>query len=798
MKQTPSNIIIKAIACVSAFLTLCGATAFADAVNAPFLQVDVNLVGDTTDAGFVSWPLPAPSPSALGLTWTTNFPVANFIHTNANTPQGPVTVTIVATNVELAIGRDFSTNASGWFTNFPTWQFSQQSPDVVNRGTLTSGTNFNMLNDFALVQHWTRVGFGGDQLIVTFSGLTPNTNYEVTAWCYDPANNGTGGTVNRVAWGVVNPDPGGTNEFQPGGNTNAVLVDVTAGGPAPTTFYGNSGSFFITTDGSGSATVYGYEDDTSYNGTQFVPLNGFSIGFATNLVHNPSTNVITTLLNPVPASLGPPAIWPYFSTLNISDSSFAAWSLLVNTNSIIGQVFMPTQDFWLRNFYLAGQTTTNTGLYTLVLYDLGTNNMQSTAQFGIFNQTAATPSINLLGHPSAPPGGYWNFSRGGTNAITNSTIIKFKLPSAADEVYLTNGHSYFLGLQFIPGSGSNDLVLEKTTGGASTYANGAAFAGVPLGTTLWKMTNAHQNLIMAFDVQNPNPVISVSNYPLTASTTSWPTLAGMANGGAPVITAATDTPNFDPSQGANPSYLDFSGPANNNNPVTYGVNLGSGVRCVSMSFYNTNSFKLGAIAFESRGLGSSNLVFTLNVFHLTNTFFAVTNTIEKWPRNFQPNVDSAPLGVPIFGTNVDFIYTTNNNGGNGILGVGVTGSKVAAVGNNGQGINLFGALTDSYAGYNKSTGILSNGGSLSDDVAIGNGDGFNVNGAALNLTALSNLNNGVNSGQGSILNSASDGNAAGFALNPSTCYLFVETYGNTVTPLTGGAGATGSSPNCLF
>jgi hypothetical protein len=140
----------------------------------------------------------------------------------------------------------------------------------------------------------------------------------------------------------------------------------------------------------------------------------------------------------------------------------------------------------------------------------------------------------------------------------------------------------------------------------------------------------------------------------------------------------------------------------------------------------------------------------------------------------------------------------NNNGGNGILGVGVTGSKVAAVGNNGQGINLFGALTDSYAGYNKSTGILSNGGSLSDDVAIGNGDGFNVNGAALNLTALSNLNNGVNSGQGSILNSASDGNAAGFALNPSTCYLFVETYGNTVTPLTGGAGATGSSPNCLF
>ena len=155
--------------------------------------MDLNLTGDTPQAGFVSWPLPAPSPSALSLTWTTNFPVSNFINTNANTPQGPLSVTIVARHVEGS-----ATNARlpmpDWYTNFPTWQFGQQSPDVVNRGTLTSGTNFNMLNDFLLVQHWTLVGFGGDQLVVTFSGLTPNTNYEVTAWCYDPANSGSGGT----------------------------------------------------------------------------------------------------------------------------------------------------------------------------------------------------------------------------------------------------------------------------------------------------------------------------------------------------------------------------------------------------------------------------------------------------------------------------------------------------------------------------------------------------------------------------------------------------------------------------
>jgi hypothetical protein len=665
MKPTSSNIIIRAIVCMSAFLALGRATAFADAVNAPFLQVDVNLAGDTPQAGFVSWPLPAPTSPALSLTWTTNFPVSNFINTNANTPQAPVTVTILARHVEGSAINDQATNVN-WYTNFPSWQFGQQSPDVVNRGTLSSGTNFNMLNDFVLVQHWALVGFGGDQLAVTFNGLKPNTNYEVTAWCYDPANNGSGGLQNRVAWSAVDPDTNGY-EFQPSQNTNAgiILADAVAGGPAPTTFYGNSASFFITTDGSGSATVYGYEDDISYNGTQFVPLNGFSIGFATNLVHNPSTNVITTLLNPVPASYGPPAVWPYFAALNISDTSFGASSLLVNTNSIIGQTFIPTHDFMLRNFYLAGRTTTNTGLYTLVLYDLGMTNMANVSQFAIYNQTAASPSINLLSHPSAPPGGYWNFSAGGTNAITNSTIIKFKLPSPADEVYLTNGHSYFLGLQFIPGSGSNDLTLEETTSGASTYTNGVAFAGVPLGGQLWKMTNAHQNLIMAFDVQNPNPVITVSNYPLTSSTHSWPTLPGMLNGGLPVLTAAPDTPTFDPSQGADPSYLDFTGPGNNNAPVLQGVNLGSGVRCNSMSFYNTNSFKLGAVGLEMRGIGSSNLLFTLNVYHITNNFFTSTGTIEKWPRNFQPNVDSAPLGVPIFGTNVDFYYTTNNNGGTG-------------------------------------------------------------------------------------------------------------------------------------
>ena len=668
MKLTYKNI-IAGIAAVSAFMTLCGTTVLANAINPPFLQVDINLAGDTPQAGFLTWPMAAPASASLGLTWTTNFVVSSWIYSNQYTPTGPVTVTIEATNSEIQAVNGFATNSSGWYTNFPTWQFSQVSPYVENRGTLTSSTtNYNLLNDFLLVQHYTPVGFGGDYIAVTFSGLVPNSNYEVTVWCYDPGNSGGGGLQNRVAWGVVDPNLGpsnpGTNQYQPGNNDVPTIIDVTAGGPNPTTFYGNSGSFIITADGTGSATIYGWEDDTSYNGTQFVPLDGFSLGVGTNTVYKPATNAITTLLNPVPASYGPPAIWPYFAGLNMNDATFTDASLPYSggTNTIIGETFIPTRDFMLRNFYLAGRTTTNTGMYTLMLYDLGFTNMANTTQFLITNASGLVPEVNLLSHPSLPPGAYWTFSPGGTNVITNSVIIKFKLPTFADEVYLTNGHSYFLGLQFNAGSGSNDLVLEETTSGL-TYANGAAFAGSPFGSSYWKMTNSMKNLIMAFDVLNPNPVITVSNYPLTASTTSWPTLAGMANGGLPVITAAMDTPNHDPAQGTNPAYLDFTGPANNDSPVLMSVNQAAGTLCQSMSFYNTNTFKLGAVAVEMRGVGSSNLLFTLNVFQITNTFFTATDSIEHWPRNFQPNIDSSPKGIPIFGTNVDFYYTTNNIGG---------------------------------------------------------------------------------------------------------------------------------------
>jgi hypothetical protein len=82
-----------------------------------------------------------------------------------------------------------------------------------------------------------------------------------------------------------------------------------------------------------------------------------------------------------------------------------------------------------------------------------------------------------------------------------------------------------------------------------------------------------------------------------------------------------------------------------------------------MGFYCTNTFTLGAVAFRERGTGSSNCLLTLAVYDVTNTFFSSTN-VNKWPRNFQPNLDSDPKGMPIFKTNLDF-YLTAANAANG-------------------------------------------------------------------------------------------------------------------------------------
>lgn len=671
--------VVKAIAGMSVIATLCGVTAFADPLNPVFLKVDIDGASGTTQAGFQSFPIPAQSQFYLGLSWSQTFTAPANFTSNVFTP-GPITVTIMATNSEAVA----ATNAN-WATNFPSYLLQNVPGGINQSATFAAGaSNLDLLNDFVAVDHYPPVGFGDDYIQVTVEGLVPNTNYEFTAWDYDPAWTTTGYLINGVGWTTQNPAPGGTNSFQPtwavgymGSDSSYppnpydprlnVIRVVTDGGPNPTSAYGKSGSFTVTTDGSGKFTLYAFEDDANYNGAfQEVPFNGFALGPGTNSNYAPTTNTITTVNNPAPIASGPPVGWMYYNGLNINDSTFGSshfpTTVAGNNPTTLGETFIPTRDTLLRNFYFVCQSTTNTGHYTPVLYDLGVTNLATTTSFTTTNTPVPTP--NLLGHLSLFPQEYWDFYPGGTNVLTNSTIVEFKLTTPGDYVTLSQGHSYFLGFTWVPGSGSNDLAMASTASGL-TYANGAAFGGRPVaGGSQQSLTNANVNLIMALDVLNPNPVVTVSSYPLTAATTSWPTLAGMANSGNPVYTAAMDTPSYDTAQGGNPNFLDSgAGGDSANGPGIGYIDAGA---AQSMSVYVTNTFKLGAIGVVMRGIGSSNALMSLSVYHVTNTYFVATDTIEHWPRNFQPNIDTAPLGAPVWGTNVNFYYTTNYDlAGNG-------------------------------------------------------------------------------------------------------------------------------------
>lgn len=672
MKQIPrKNMtmkLTKAIAGMSAIAALCGVTAFADPLNTPFLLVDVD--GGTspvTQAGFQSFPIPAQGSWNLGLSWSQTFSAPANFTSNAYTP-GPISVTITATNSEAAA----ATNAN-WYTNFPSYLL-QNVPGGYNVGSAfpTGASNQDLLNDFVAVDHYPPVGFGLDYIQVTVSGLKTNENYEFTAWDYDAQWTTSGYQINQVGWTFVDPNAYTTNNsFQPPNSPYPNARVIIDGGPQPTTAYGNSGSFTVHTDTNGSFTVYAYEDDQNYNGAfQEVPFNGFALGPGIDTNYLPNTNIITTLNNPAPITVGPPAGWQYYNGLNINDSGYTnntfPTTVAGTSPTTLGETFIPTRDMVLRNFYFVCRSTTNTGHYTPVLWDLGVTNLANTSQFYATNTPTANPP-NLLDHPAQFPLAYWDFAPGGTNVLTNMTVVRFQLPSPLDQVTLTQGHSYFLGFTWVAGSGSNDLVLAGTTNGL-TYTNGAAFGGKPaFAGAEQNMQTTGNNLIMALDVLNPNPAVSLSSYPLTAATTSWPNLAGMGNGGNPLYTVAMGTPTYDTAQGGDPGYLDFiaTGDGSGNAPNIGYIDAGA---AQSMSVYVTNSFKLGAIGIVMRGVGSSNALMSLSVYRVTNTFFSSTTTIEKFPRNYQPNIDTEPLGLPVWQTNVNFYYTTNDD----LSGTGTT------------------------------------------------------------------------------------------------------------------------------
>ncbi len=309
----------------------------------------------------------------------------------------------------------------------------------------------------------------------------------------------------------------------------------------------------------------------------------------------------------------------------------------------MGETFLASRDFLLRNFYITCQGTTNSGNYVLVLNDLGTGALPVS-----FNPGANT---NL----AADAVTFSSFSPVG---ITNAEIVKLKIPSSFWRV-ITNGHNYFLGLSYV-GGGSNDMILERTTGGQS-YINGAAYKGATNSVRNDGFTGGLQNFIWAVDVVNPNPAIAVTNAPLD---TSWPTLAS-ASPNTPVVQTFTD-PFSDSPVGLNPDPTNDNQFGSHDTAVYEGFGPGTAAPGIGFcqGFNATSNFNLGAVVLRARGGGSSNVLFTMDVWDITNSYFTATDSIEHWPRQLLTANDVQPKAVPVFGTNVNFYYTIDN-GSNG-------------------------------------------------------------------------------------------------------------------------------------
>jgi len=363
--------------------------------------------------------------------------------------------------------------------------------------------------------------------------------------------------------------------------------------------------------------------------------------YSTNYI-NPgaTTNIATTLNNPVPAAYGPPTVWPYTAGIAMSSGTNGAGvnaQFSGSATTVMGETFFVSRSMSLRDFYYVIQGSATSGNYDLVLNDLGTNTTTVTNYGNSFNPGPFT-SANLLSHPTSQFPQYWSFSPVG---LTNKTIVKFKF-SGADAVTLTPGHNYFLGFANV--SGNNDMVLERSSG-VQSYTSGAAYSGTAATVANGGFGSGPRNFLMAVDVLNPNLVVTVTNSTMAST---WPTLPGLQNGGNPALQTVDDPSSIDPG-------------------ISSGVWEGvQSARALSMSFTATSNFNLCAIALSQNGLGSSNCLFTIAVYDVTNTFFTQgpSGSTSKWPFNFQPNIDTSAKGVPIFNTNVDFYYTADN-GANG-------------------------------------------------------------------------------------------------------------------------------------
>ncbi|MBN2019459.1 MAG: PEP-CTERM sorting domain-containing protein [Sedimentisphaerales bacterium] len=216
----------------------------AEPQNTPFLKVDLNGDNGPTQAGWESWSFE-------------RFPTVNTF----NNTFGNVGVTITGINYEGVLPQSRN----------------REEPPEENNEYLN-----NVYRDFLYIPRSTSAGFGLDYLKIDFSGLNANTYYEFTVFDFDAYY--IPESTKYMAWGIENP--ANYPSYEPtvgGGGLAPKLARLhTAGAdpcdPSVLDPYYYSGSFFVRTNENGQATIYGWADNESWEGSQHAPLNGFAIG----------------------------------------------------------------------------------------------------------------------------------------------------------------------------------------------------------------------------------------------------------------------------------------------------------------------------------------------------------------------------------------------------------------------------------------------------------------------------------------------------------------------------------------
>ncbi|MFA5423725.1 MAG: autotransporter domain-containing protein [Phycisphaerae bacterium] len=254
--------------------------AFAIPVNDPFLSVDLNDDGSPTQTGWDGWDI-TDAEAATGVPIVQTF--------------GSVTVTMTP------IGYDSGSNGEG-----ANMVYTAGQPDGDEE-----------LQDFLRVERNTGIGLGQHMIVLQFSGLNPNAQYEATMLCFDQANNGN--ETSYMAFDTRNPadytyNNGWDNYWPAVGGVNAnyapdvnsstnpfygdLLGRVLMSGswpydkPGRAYYYSDSG--FALADANGEMTLYLWNDSDEWGANLISILDAFELGEPNYTWNGSSSNVWTS------------------------------------------------------------------------------------------------------------------------------------------------------------------------------------------------------------------------------------------------------------------------------------------------------------------------------------------------------------------------------------------------------------------------------------------------------------------------------------------------------------------------